>query len=223
MGLKINLEMMRTSLLIIIFTSCLLVFLEAHSMTKKQKKLIRKFRKVRAEAYDFENEMATLNSKLEDVEKQVSVSNRHIFGTDALAVVDATFTGNQCGPFTLTTWSILINWYNANGANTDSGDPFNGGTFTSPINGWYHICSFSRFKKGGNANDVTVKVSGSAVAAYGSGITEDWLTTGVCFDAYLALNTQVTVVHESGGSSDCIESTWPHNKFTVHTIGNGNP
>ena len=25
--------------------------------------------------------------------------------------------------------------------------------------------------------------SGGIVAAYGSGITEDWLTTGVCFDA----------------------------------------
>merc|ERR1711973_1082770 len=101
---------------------------------------------------------------------------------------------------------------------------FQRGTFTSPINGWYHICSFSRFKQGGNSNDVTVFVSGGIVAAYGSGITEDWLTTGVCFDAYLALNTQVQVRHQSGGSQDCIEyATWPHNKFTVHTIGNGNP
>ena len=81
---------------------------------------------------------------------------------------------------------------------------------------------------------------GSIVAAYGSGITEDWRTTGVCFDAvhtpqkyllfyekyfqYLAANTQVQVRHQSGGSSDCIEYTgWPHNKFTVHTIANGNP
>ena len=82
---------------------------------------------------------------------------------------------------------------------------------------------------------------GSIVAAYGSGITEDWLTTGVCFDTvslkgflkqyyqhpnshvqYAAANTQVQVRHQSGGSSDCIEYTgWPHNKFTVHSIGIG--
>ena len=90
---------------------------------------------------------------------------------------------------------------------------------------------------------------GSIVAAYGSGITEDWLTTGVCFDTvslkseyllegdylctieglnkiipcqYAAASTTVQVRHQSGGSSDCIEYTgWPHNKFTVHTIANG--
>ena len=43
--------------------------------------------------------MAALNTTLEDVEKTLSASSRHIFGTDALVVVDATFTGTQCGPF----------------------------------------------------------------------------------------------------------------------------
>merc|ERR1712221_28222 len=183
--LAINLEMMKTFLLIFIL-SCILVFSEA-KLTKKQKKIVKKFKKVRNQAYDYEETMAALNTTLEDLEKTLSASNRHIFNTDALVVVDATFTGTQCGPFTLTTWSISQNWYSA-----------------------------------GNSNDVTVLVSGGIVAAYGSGITEDWLTTGVCFDAYLALNTQVQVRHQSGGSQDCIEyATWPHNKFTVHTIGNG--
>ena len=84
---------------------------------------------------------------------------------------------------TLTSWSVGINYYTA-AANpsTDSADPFSAGTFTSPINGWYHIsihiistlstviytiytldcryhiCSFSRFRNTGNANDVTVLV-----------------------------------------------------------------
>merc|ERR1719342_730609 len=220
--LAINLEMMKTFLLIFIL-SCILVFSEA-KLTKKQKKIVKKFKKVRNQAFDFEKTMAALNTTLEDVEKTLSASSRHIFNTDALVVVDATFTGTQCGPFTLTTWSITQNWYSAASTSTDASDPFNGGTFTSPINGWYHICSFSRFRGTGNSNDNTVRVGGSIVAAYGSGITEDWLTNGICFDAYLALNTQVQVRHESGGGSDCIENTgWNHNKFTVHTIANGNP
>ena len=43
--------------------------------------------------------MAALNTTLGDVEKTLSASSRHIFNTDALVVVDATFTGTQCGPF----------------------------------------------------------------------------------------------------------------------------
>merc|ERR1719342_1712935 len=102
--LAINLEMMKTFLLIFIL-SCILVFSEA-KLTKKQKKIVKKFKKVRNQAYDFEETMAALNTTLEDVEKTLSASSRHIFNTDALVVVDATFTGTQCGPFTLTTWSI---------------------------------------------------------------------------------------------------------------------
>ena len=136
------------------------------------------------------------------------------------------------------------------------------------------------------------------VAAYGSAVTSDWRTTGICFDVVsrelticpllshtnqmmrksinmishaqilslaaemdpfsvgawvggmsepidnlkpvsivrrsrfrliptlsifqeLAVGTLVNVKHQSGGSSDCIESTgWPYNKFTVHNTAN---
>ena len=34
--------------------------------------------------------------------------------------------------------------------------PFSGGTFTARANGWYHICSFSRFRNTGNSNDVNI-------------------------------------------------------------------
>ena len=38
---------------------------------------------------------------------------------------------------------------------------------------------------------------------------------------YLATGTTLTVRQQSGGSSDCLQSTgWPYNKFTVHTIAN---
>merc|ERR1712142_795791 len=220
--LAINLEMMRTlkTFVLIFFLTCILVLSEA-KLTKKQKKIIKKFKKVRKQAYDYEELMTSLNSTLEDVEKLASVSNRHRFGEDALTVVDATMSATICGPSTLTTWSITQNWYSADKASTDSADPFNGGTFTSQINGWYHICSFSRFRGTGNSNDVTVLVSGGVVAAYGNADTSDWRTTGVCFDAYLLTTQTVQVRQQSGGSNDCIQSTaWPYNKFTVHNTGN---
>ena len=33
---------------------------------------------------------------------------------------------------------------------------YSSGTYTAPVNGYYNICAFLRFKKGGNAVDVTV-------------------------------------------------------------------
>jgi len=215
--------MMRTYIIFLLI-SCIFVPLEA-KYTKRQKTIIKKFKKQRQIAYDLEVELNSLNTTLDELKKLTEVSTRHRFNVDSLTVVDATFTGTQCGPFTLSSYTTNINWYSAAAdADNDVADPFSGGTFTSQTNGWYHICSFSRFRGTGNSNDNTVRVGGSIVAAYGSGITEDWLTNGICFDTYLAQNTQVQVRHESGGGSDCIENTgWNHNKFTVHTIGNGNP
>jgi hypothetical protein len=159
------------------------------------------------------------------VEKAAEVSMRHVYNVDILTVVDADYTGSQCGPFDLTTWTENYDVYiAASGGTTDSQDTFSSGTWTSRDNGWYHVCSFARFNGGGNANDNTVYVNNAIVAAYGSGITEDWLTTGVCFDTYAAAGTTIKVRHESGGSSDCMQNTgWKHNKFTVHTVGLGDP
>merc|ERR1719495_333358 len=205
---------MMRNYIIFLLVSCIFAPLEA-KYTKRQKSVIRKFKKQRQIAYDLEVELNSMNTTLDELTKLSEVSTRHRFNVDALVVVDGTFT--------LSSYSTNLNWYSAAGTSTDASDPFASGTFTSPINGWYHICSFSRFRGTGNSNDNTVRVGGSIVAAYGSGITEDWLTNGICFDAYLALNTQVQVRHESGGGSDCIENTgWNHNKFTVHTIANGN-
>merc|ERR1711868_172403 len=213
-------HMMKTYILIFCILACVL-FAEAKKYSKQQMKVIKKFKNLKAKAAALEGELASLNQTVSDLEKAVSVSNRHTFGVDELTVVDADSTGSSCGPFTLTSWTTNLDIYIAAGANADSQNQFSGGTFTNRKSGYYHICSFTRFRQGGNANDNTVLVGGTIVAAYGSGITEDWLTTGVCFDTFLAANTAVQVRHESGGSSDCVESTgWPHNKFTVHTIAN---
>merc|ERR1712111_273785 len=206
MGLFVKSRDMMRTYIIFLLISCIFVPLEA-KYSKRQKTIIKKFKKQRQIAYDLEVELNSLNTTLDELKKLTEVSTRHRFNVDSLTVVDATFTGTQCGPFTLSSYTTNINWYSAAAdADNDVADPF------------------SRFRGTGNSNDNTVRVGGAIVAAYGSGITEDWLTNGICFDTYLAQNTQVQVRHESGGGSDCIENTgWNHNKFTVHTIGNGNP
>merc|ERR1719154_499767 len=133
-----------------------------------------------------EDEVNKIKAEIAAAEKLAEVSDRHVVAAangDALVVVDAQYTGNQCGPFTLTSYTTNLNVYIAANAVTDSADPFSSGTFTSPVNAWYHICSFSRFKNSGNSNDVTILEGGSTViAAYGNAITYDWRTTGICLE-----------------------------------------
>jgi len=190
-------------------------------LTKKQKKNIKTFQKLKKATQKMTKEIDELEKAIEAAEKLASVSNRHVVGTNDIVVVDQHYTGNECRAFTLTSFTSVLNRYiKADG--TDGTAPFSAGTFTAPVAGWYHICSFSRFKQGGNSNDVTILTGGSTViGGYGNAVTYDWATTGICLDEFLALNTQVNVRHQSGGTEDCIQSTgWPYNKFTVHTIAN---
>merc|ERR1711962_163086 len=199
--------------------ACLFCLIEGHSNAQKKK-----LKNLKKRAKAMEETLNGITDTLIAANKTASAATRHTSqgGTepDDLTLVDATFSSTQCGAFTLTSWSTTLNYFSATGA-ADAADPFNGGTFTPQINGWYHICSFARFRNTGNSNDVTVMVSGSVVAAYGNADQSDWRTTGVCFDAYLTTTQTVTVQHRSGGSNDCIQSTsWPYNKFTVHNTGN---
>merc|ERR1712013_308883 len=91
------------------------------------------------------------------------------------------YTGNQCGQFTLTSFSNNLNVYlKADG--TAGTAPFSSGTFTAPVAGWYHICSFSRFKNSGNSNDVTILTGGlTVIGGYGSAVTYDWRSTSFTF------------------------------------------
>merc|ERR1719347_988741 len=201
----------------------LFCLIEAHSPKQKRqiKKAQKKFNKLKKRAIAMEETLNGLSETLTAISQAASVQTRHTKTTDKLTIIDATFSSNQCGAFTLSSWSTTLNYYSATGAAASSASPFASGTFTPQINAWYHICSFSRFRSVGNSNDVTVEVSGTVVAAYGNADTSDWRTTGVCFDAYLTTTQFVQVKHKSGGSSDCIQSTsWPYNKFIVHNTGN---
>merc|ERR1719450_429945 len=198
---------MKVSPLIILILVSLFVSTHGKKLTKEEKKLEKKFKKLAKKAAKYEATLTPLLAELEDYSKLANVTTRHAKGTDALTVVDASFTGNQCGQFILTSWSITLNHYHATGGTPATNAPFVSGTFTPVVQGWYHICSFSRFKKGGNSNDVTILVNGAVVAAYGNAVSSDWRTTGVCFDAELTTTSTVQVKHQSTGGSDCIEST----------------
>merc|ERR1712080_666814 len=102
------------------------------------------------------NLVATTTTRL----RSLQASIRTTIGTagEAVVVVDATLTsGTKCGPQTITDWTENLDNYIASGANalstTNTFTPTTG-TFVPPINGWYRVCGFFRFKKGGNANDV---------------------------------------------------------------------
>merc|ERR1712184_194355 len=103
-----------------------------------------------------EKTLSSLNETLIAANKTASVSTRHTQTVDKLTLVDATFTSNQCGAFTLTSWSTTINCYHATG------------TCTTPTS-----TSFSRFRNSGNSNDVTILVNGAISAGYGNADQRD--------------------------------------------------
>merc|ERR1711970_631389 len=93
------------------------------------------------------------------------------------------------------------------------------GTFTAPTKGYYTLCAFFRFLKGGNAVDVTIRVSGTRVAAFGDAVGYDWRSTGVCTVQKLAAAATAIVHIESGGGSDCVEETgWSYARFNGYLI-----
>merc|ERR1711936_619448 len=212
---------MRVLTLILILAS-IFCLIEGEKASKKQKKNVKMFKQLKKRAKAMEKTLSSLNETLIAANKTASVSTRHTQGTSDLTLVDATFTSTQCGAFTLTSWSTTLNCYHATGVcTTPTSTPFSGGTFTAVLAGWYHVCSFSRFRNTGNSNDVTVLVNGAISAAYGNADSRDWRSTGVCFDVELAAGNTVQVRQQSGGSNDCIQyGSWPYNKFTVHNTGN---
>ena len=96
--------------------------------------------------------------------------------TDTFAIGDMYLTGysNRCGPQvrmitqllliltlsqTITGWTNSLDIYYTTAAVIDSTNVYvstGSGTYTAPVTGYYNICAFLRFKKGGNAVDVTV-------------------------------------------------------------------
>jgi len=143
---------------------------------------------------------------------------------DIIAVGDMYLTGytTKCGPQTISGWTSQLDIYYAAGSAADSATTYTNtgsGTYTAPVNGYYNICSFLRFKKGGNAVDVTVVAGGSTVAGFGDAVDADWRSTGTCLIRELTAGQTVYIRNNSGGSSDCVEETaWRYGRLAVYLI-----
>merc|ERR1740137_241979 len=127
--------------------------------------------------------------------------------TDIFAIGDMYLSGysTKCGPQTITGWTSSLDIYYSKTATTDSTSTYvstGSGTYTAPEAGYYNICAFLRFKKGGDAVD------------------GDWRSTGTCVIRLLAAGNTVYIRNNSGGGSDCVEETaWRYGRLGVYMVG----
>jgi len=144
---------------------------------------------------------------------------------DTFAIGDMYLSGytTKCGPQTITGWTNSLDIYYSTTAVADSTNTYvstGSGTYTAPVNGYYNICAFLRFKKGGNAVDVTVYAGGSVVAGFGDAVDQDWRSTGTCIIRLLTAGQTVYIRNNSGGGSDCVEETaWRYGRLGVYMVG----
>jgi len=143
---------------------------------------------------------------------------------DTFAIGDMYLTGysTRCGPQTITSWTQDLDIYYSTTAVADSTNTYvvtSGGTYTAPVAGYYNICAFLRFQKGGNAVDVTVYAGGSVVGGFGDALDVDWRSTGTCLIRQLAAGNTVYIRNNSGGGSDCVEETnWRYGRLAVYMV-----
>jgi len=187
---------------------------------------------LRSNMTEAQEEIKELTSELaKSRASNLAESRTGIKGEDIIALWDYQLGGytTKCGPQQVTGWTETLDIHYAAGtaAGTDGVQSTtklvtaSSGTFTVPtgLAGYYNICVFFRFLKGGNAVDVTLKKNGAVVAAFGDAIEYDWRSTGTCTIQKLAAADTVTIHLESGGGSDCIEETgWYYGKFNGYLI-----
>jgi len=143
---------------------------------------------------------------------------------DTFAIGDMYLSGysTRCGPTNIIGWTQLLDIYYTTTATADSTNVYvstGAGTYTAPANGYYNICASLRFKKGGNAVDITVYAGGSVVAGFGDAVDGDWRSTGTCLIRLLTAGQTVYLRNNSGGGSDCVEETaWRYGHLSVYMV-----
>lgn len=148
-------------------------------------------------------------------------------GSDATNVIligDATYSDGtkRCGQGQ--TMSMTINldvgyFVGSSTANTATRFFSTLGMYITGATGYYNICGFLRFAKGGNAVDVNIMAGSSVGASFGDALGDDWRTTGTCFLALLTSGQPITMQVKSTGSSDCIEETsYKYSRLTAYLI-----
>jgi len=203
---------------------------ECDALTQKLDDVAPVVTDLRSNMTEAEDEIKELSSKLAESRALNFASSRTgVSAQDVVALWDYQLGGytTKCGAQQVTGWTETLDVYYAAGAAAGTAGAVqatklvtaSSGTFTAPVAGYYNICAFFRFLKGGNSVDITLKVSGTRVAAFGDAIEYDWRSTGTCTIQKLAAAATVTIHLESGGGSDCIEETgWYYGKFNGYLI-----
>jgi len=144
---------------------------------------------------------------------------------DVIVVNDNTINGysTNCNNGAITGWTNLVDQYYSSTSTSDSTTAqINTGTgiFTAPAAGFYNICFSFRFLKGGDNTDITLRHSGTRVAAIGDALGDDWRSTGTCLIREMAANDQLQLFQETpSGNGNCIEETgWFYSRFSVYLI-----
>merc|ERR1712183_1252172 len=145
--------------------------------------------------------------------------------TDVIQVVDSTIGGytTKCDAGVITGWTNLLDEFWDDGSTADSATSYfstSTGYFTAPKAGWYNICAFLRFKKGGDNSDIVIVNQGSIVAAFGDALGDDWRSTGTCLIREMAAADTLYIEQKAAsGHSNCIEETgWYYARFTTYLI-----
>jgi len=130
-------------------------------------------------------------------------------------------SGDKCGPQTITGWTQNVDY--ARTENTDeTGTRFDSSTgiYTPIIAGYYHVCSYARFRNSGNAVEMCIRRGSTRIACYGNAVQYEWRSTGVCTNTYLSSTSDtISLYLESGGSSDCLQETsWRYARLSVQLI-----
>jgi len=175
-----------------------------------------------------QSQVASLQSSVSNLQSNVRAVQRttvtaSIRTNEVRAVADWVLASTTlCGPRQMTGWTERLDFFSDKAVNTGTAsttNQFNGVTFTPQHNGYYHICSYSRFKLGGNAVEMCLRKGGSRIACYGNAVQYDWRTSGVCTIQSLTTTDTVDLYLESGGGSDCVEETgWAYNQISFKLI-----
>merc|ERR1719431_590044 len=76
--------------------------------SKQQKENIKMFNDLKKKTQKMTAEIEELKKEIEAAEKLTEVKDRHLVGTNDIVVVDQHYTGNQCGQFTLSSFSSIL-------------------------------------------------------------------------------------------------------------------
>jgi len=186
-------------------------------------KLAKNTNQLQSQVANLQSTVSALQSNVRAVQRTTVTAS--IRNNEVRAVADYILTSTtKCGPQTMTGWSERLDFFSDQAVNTGAAsatNQFNSGTgiFTPQHNGYYHICSYSRFKLGGNAVEMCLRKAGSRIACYGNAVQYDWRSTGVCTIQSLTTTDTVDLYLESGGGSDCVEETgWSYNQISFKLI-----